>query len=268
MVAAMLPFVGLMGGCPSVSSPPSGSGSGGTDGDGDTTTTPQAFTDASVVRGGTLYDNFWKAAGLDAPTGDHPLWASRPDTTSNTRTGADTWRCKECHGWDYKGVDGVYGSGDHRTGIAGIFGTTKTPNEIFDLLHNDHGYGDTGFDLGDDNIWDLVKFVLEGQIDTTTIIDSQGAFTGNETAGQTIFESGDGVGLACSVCHGADGLTLEFDEGEFLATVAVDNPWEFQHKVRFGQPGVAGMPSIVADGGSNVDVADLGAYSQTLPLAP
>jgi len=37
-----------------------------------------------------------------------PLWATQ---SSNTRSGKDTWRCKECHGWDYMGVDGAYGSG-------------------------------------------------------------------------------------------------------------------------------------------------------------
>ena len=44
------------------------------------------------------------------------------------RAGADTWRCKECHGWDYAGKDGAYGSGDHRTGIVGVLGTAMTPS--------------------------------------------------------------------------------------------------------------------------------------------
>jgi len=243
--------------------PPTGSGNGNGDGG---TTTPQAFTDANVVRGATMYDKFWAVAGLDAPTSDHPLWATRPDTDSNTRMAADTWRCKECHGWDYKGVDGVYGSGSHRTGIAGIFSTTSSAQDVFDLIKTDHAYGAQG--LSDADIWDLAKFVLEGPIDTDTVIDANGAFTGDVAMGQTIFDSGDGVGTACAICHGSDGLTLEFDVGEFLPTVAIDNPWEFLHKIRFGQPGVTGMPSIVADGGVDMDAADLGAYSQTLPLNP
>ncbi|MEE8170240.1 MAG: hypothetical protein V3T70_06810 [Phycisphaerae bacterium] len=84
------------------------------------TADPAECAAADAVRGGLPYDKYWAVTGGAEPTTDHPLWASRPDTTSNTRTGADTWRCKECHGWDYKGVSGGYASGSHRTGIAGI----------------------------------------------------------------------------------------------------------------------------------------------------
>ncbi|MFV1859618.1 MAG: hypothetical protein ACC647_09750, partial [Anaerolineales bacterium] len=71
----------------------------------------------SVSGGGLLYDKWWKAAGVDEPSGDNPLWA-RQDT--NTRTDTATWRCKECHGWDYQGAEGAYGSGSHFTGFPGI----------------------------------------------------------------------------------------------------------------------------------------------------
>ncbi|MGE5123820.1 MAG: hypothetical protein ACM3H7_04830, partial [Acidobacteriaceae bacterium] len=74
---------------------------------------------SSASRGGRLYDNWWVEAGVDEPTSDQPLWASQ---TTNTRSGSDTWRCKECHGWDYKGADGAYGSGSHMTGFPGVFG--------------------------------------------------------------------------------------------------------------------------------------------------
>ena len=123
---------------------------------------PAAYTSADRVTGGLLYDKWWKAAGLAEPTGNHPLWASRPDTTSNTRTGPDTWRCKECHGWDYKGVSGAYGTGSHKTGVAGIFGTTKTAQELFDLIKTHHSYGTAG--LSDTNIWDLAKSKIRGHI--------------------------------------------------------------------------------------------------------
>jgi thiosulfate dehydrogenase len=52
-----------------------------------------------------LYDSWWTVTGTDRPTTDQPLWQTQ---TTNTRTGADTWRCKECHGWDYQGKDGAY----------------------------------------------------------------------------------------------------------------------------------------------------------------
>jgi hypothetical protein len=97
------------------------------------------FESADVVRGGRMYDRFWAEAGSE-PAIDHPLWATRPDPDSNPRTGSTTWRCKECHGWDYKGVDGAYGSGSHRTGFPGIFGTALTPQEVFDLLADPAGH--------------------------------------------------------------------------------------------------------------------------------
>src|SRR3990172_1061139 len=88
------------------------------------TTPPQPELSGDPVRGGLLYDEWWvviaedeaEAHMAEGPATDHPLWKTQ---TTNTRTGADTWRCKECHGWDYKGVDGAYGSGSHQTGFKG-----------------------------------------------------------------------------------------------------------------------------------------------------
>ena len=68
---------------------------------------------------------------------DHPLWQLRPDQTTNTRTGAATWRCKECHGWDYMGVDGQYGHGPHKTGFPGILDTPMSQSDLLILL-TDH----------------------------------------------------------------------------------------------------------------------------------
>ncbi|MEK6642465.1 MAG: c-type cytochrome [Planctomycetota bacterium] len=227
---------------------------------------PAAYTSANRVTGGLLYDKWWKAAGLAEPTGDHPLWASRPDTTSNTRTGPDTWRCKECHGWDYTGVSGAYGTGSHKTGVVGIFGTTKTAQELFDLIKTHHSYGTAG--LSDTNIWDLAKFAKEGLIDTNTIINSTSkAFLGTAATGQTLYANSIGTNAACTSCHGTDGKTLNFatpPETEYVGTIAADNPWELQHKIRFGNPGSA-MPSLINGGGTNQNVSDLGAHCQTLP---
>lgn len=260
LLAAVPLFGSILGqGCPP---PPGGSD-------------PPEFVAADTARGGALYDKYWAVKGLTEPTDDHPLWASRPDTTSNTRTGADTWRCKECHGWDYKGVDGAYGTGSHRTGVPGIFNAGLSPQAAFDLLKDSaattthgHDYGAAG--LSDADIWDLVKFVLEGQIDTDDIVDGGGAFIGDAGNGQTLYNSGIGTNTACAVCHGTDGLIPPPGHPEFedwVGAIANENPWEFQHKVRFGQPGTA-MPQAAAVGATDQEVGDLGAYSQTLPEAP
>ncbi len=226
-------------------------------------TDPAEFTSADAVRGGSLYDKWWAVSGVTAtePTTDHSRWATRPDTTSNTRTGSDTWRCKECHGWDYKGTSGAYATGSHATGIAGIFGTTKTPQEVFDLLKTAHGFGTAG--LSDADIWDLAKFVLAtngAQFDTDTIIDGTDMFTGTNDA--TAYTSPLGTGaLACTTCHGADGLTIDFGSGAGVGSLADDNPWEFQHKVRFGHPGTA-MPASEANGATDAEVNNVGTYAQ------
>lgn len=218
--------------------------------------------DGDGVRGGALYDSWWDVLGVPAPDTDHPLWASRPDTESNTRSGADTWRCKECHGWDYEGKDGAYGSGGHRTGIAGVLGTRKTQAEIVDLLAdpNGHAYGSV---LGEQDLRDLAVFVSEWTIDTSEYVGPDGKFIGDPMAGEQAFQS------TCATCHGPQGLNTTVVGGEpgfedFPGLIANDNPQEFLHKVRFGQPGTAMPPQ--AD--EPEVLGDLGAYSQTLPQEP
>ncbi|MBU4225261.1 MAG: cytochrome c, partial [Chloroflexi bacterium] len=78
---------------------------------------------------------------------------------------------------------------------------------------------------------------------------------------QPLFES------ACAACHGADGKLINFGDEtapEFVGTIAIDNPWEFFHKVSFGQPGTA-MPSGFENGWSLEDIANVLAYAQSLP---
>lgn len=229
----------------------------------------------SVWQGGQLYDNVWSASGSDSTgAADHPLWASRPDTDSNSRTGADTWRCKECHGWDYKGVDGAYASGSHRTGIIGIRGTALDREGIYAMLTaaapEGHGYGDL---LDDAERYALADFVLEGQVDSAAAIGADGSFSGDATAGEALYTMGapDGSELACAGCHGSDGLTTppggDADFEDWVGYIANDNAVEFLHKARFGQPGTA-MRGFFLDGLPLSGYADLGAFAQGLPQAP
>ena len=216
----------------------------------------------TVSRGGQLYDQWWKVVGADAPADDHPLWATQ---SNNTRSGADTWRCKECHGWDYLGKDGAYGSGSHMTGFSGVYDAaqSKSADELAAALKGainpDHDFSSL---LDDAAISDLATFMKEGLLDDRSYIDyATKAPTSADTAnGNQLFDA------TCAACHGADGTTLNFGdeaEPEYVADVA-GNPQEFLHKVRSGQPGT-GMPSGI-DGGSSVqDELDVLAYAQTLP---
>jgi len=116
---------------------------------------PTAYTNADVVRGGQLYDKYWKITGGDPPTGEHLLYP-----TFGQKSGGDTWRCKECHGWDYIGRDGRYDGGSHYTGIKGLFPASMSLWHAYLTIKEDHGYSAT--DLADTDIWDLVKCYKEG----------------------------------------------------------------------------------------------------------
>lgn len=214
----------------------------------------------NAIRGGRLWDKWWTVNGAPEPTIDHPLYPP-----IGQKSGSTTHRCKECHGWDYKGVDGAYGSGSHYTGIAGVFGSSMSDPEMFDLIKSDagaFGHGFANYGLSDQDILDLVRFLKDQVIDTDPYIDATGNFIGNPTQGQINFETQGFV--ACSACHGGDGAAINFGtptDPVWVGTVAVDNPWELFHKTRFGQPGYP-MPSWVEWGGSNQGAADIGRYSQ------
>lgn len=220
---------------------------------------------ADDLRGGRLYDKWWIVNGAPEPEGDHSLYPP-----VGQQTGSTTFRCKECHGWDYKGADGAYGSGAHYTGIAGVFGTTMSSFELFSLIRSPDGDGTGGtvvnghdfqtFGLSDPDIWDLVDFLLIRVLDTDLYIGSHYEFLGDEVQGEWNYNN---TGL-CSACHGVDGTKINMGTPEdpiWVGTVAARNPWEFLHKVRFGNPGT-GMPSWIDQGGSDQGAADIGSHSQ------
>jgi thiosulfate dehydrogenase len=220
---------------------------------------------ADEIRGGLLYDKWWVVNEGPEPAGDHPLYPP-----VGQKSGSTTFRCKECHGWDYKGADGAYGSGSHFTGIGGVYGTALSASELFDLIRspdgdgsggttvNGHDFGNIG--LTDLDIWDLVDFLLIELLDTDLYIGPFNNFIGNETQGDWDFNH---HGM-CWSCHGADGTEINFGTPEdpvWVGTVASENPWEFLHKARFGQPGTV-MPSWIDRFGSDQGAADIGLHAQ------
>ncbi|WP_348253250.1 hypothetical protein, partial [Salmonella enterica] len=79
------------------------------------------------------------------------------------RTGANTWRCVECHGWDYNGKNGLYGSGERYTGIKGIRRAAgRDPKHIMTLLRaKPHNY--TQDMIADEELRRVAIFVSRGQ---------------------------------------------------------------------------------------------------------
>jgi thiosulfate dehydrogenase len=105
----------------------------------------------------------------------------------------------------------------------------------------------------------------DGLLDVSPFIDAETKtpISGDADHGQELYTS------TCALCHGEDGLTLNFgseDEPEYVGTIALDNPWEFVHKVRTGQPGSEPpMPAAIEKGWSPQDIIDLLAFAQSLP---
>ena len=210
---------------------------------------------ADAAQGGQLYDEWWVAAGGTEPAGDHPLWDQQ---TTNTRSGLDTWRCKECHGWDYKGDAGSYGdtASSHYTGFPGIMAATaKDPIDVFCTIRSGTAdYPDHNFSqqLSGVQILHLTKFIIasqnelasepmpKGVIDTSSLVNN-GVSQGNATNGGTLYTDG-GIGCGSSNCHGPTGTA----QHEPLGTLANENPWEMIHKIRFGHPGAI-MPAYTAN---------------------
>jgi mono/diheme cytochrome c family protein len=222
----------------------------------------QKSTD-DVVIGAQLYDRWYAALGVNAPDGNMPIWERQ---TANTRSGADTWRCSECHGWDYKGSEGAYSSGSHYTGFANVMklAAAMTPEEIVSHLK---GSKDPSHDfskyIDDANLQKLALFLKEGVIDDTEFIDAitLKVKNGDTAHGKQLYDQ------TCATCHGADGTQIVFrTEGinEYLGSVANRDPFRFLHRSRFGVAGTE-MPVGRDLGWTPADGRDVLAYAQTLP---
>jgi thiosulfate dehydrogenase len=187
--------------------------------------------DSAIARGGRLYDKWFTENKAEKPTADHAAYPHK-----GGQYGKDvSWRCKECHGWDYSGKDGAYARGGHATGIKGIRAAAgKDAAAIIAILRDKtHGYSDK--QLNDKDAADLALFVSKGQIDMGKYIDA-GKARGDGARGAAYFNT------MCAGCHGVDGKKVP--NAPSLGSVA-SNGWEMLHKVMNGQPGES-MPALRA----------------------
>ncbi len=191
-----------------------------------------AETESAIARGGRLYDKFFAENKAAKPAADHPAYPVK-----GGKYGKDaSWRCKECHGWDYKGKDGAYAKGGHATGIKGINGAAgKDPAGIAALLRDkNHGY--TEAQLSAKDAGDLALFVSKGQGNLAKYVDASNKAKGDGAKGEAYFNT------LCAGCHGEDGKKVK--DGPPLGSVA-DNGAEMMHKLLNGQSGEA-MPALRA----------------------
>lgn len=209
----------------------------------------------AIARGGQLYDKWAAVIAKDLPETTHPSYPA-----AGKGKGSATWRCKECHGWDYKGAKGAYGKGSHFTGIKGLREMVGVnPKVIHQVLMDDtHRY--TEEMLPHLAMEQIALFVSRGQIDMDLYVDRETKKSrGDPSRGASYFQT------ICAVCHGFDGKRMNFgtpEDPEYVGTVASENPWEFLHKARFAQPGVPMISLITLP---VMDLADILAFAQTLP---
>ena len=222
---------------------------------------PKETAAFAIARGGQLYDKWWTVLDVKAPPMTHrsyPLEGRDRDAT--------TWRCKECHGWDYKGRDGAYGKGPHRTGIIGIRGKAGAKTEDIAKILRDRTHGYPPSWLPDSAVEWLARFVSAGQINMDRYIDrNTRKVKGDADRGAKYFQT------VCSICHGQDGKMLNLANADdptlaqgpvYVGTVAQEDPWRTLHKIRNGQPGTPMISLIALDVEDQVNIL---AYLQTLP---
>ncbi len=215
-----------------------------------------------VIAGAQLYDDWTVvSAGGQIPTGSHPIWARQ---SQNTQSGVDTWRCISCHGWDYQGNDGAFRSGAYATGFPGVLeaAAMDTPSLVANLSGAEDPQHDFTPFLTTTELEQLAVFLQAGLIDDNQYINtvSRKVTSGDITNGRLKYEE------SCLSCHGEDGSLAPFRyEGNqiTLGTLAVQDPWRFLHRTRFGTARAPEMPVGAALGWSPLDGRDVLLYAQT-----
>lgn len=200
---------------------------------------PQDISPVSL--GAQIYDD-WTSIIPDAPVpvGNNPVWSRQ---TNNTISGIDTWRCVHCHGWDYQGKDGAFRSGSYSTGFPGLLEVSEESNAYLTAALN--GTSDAQHDFStifsEAELSSVITFIQTGLIDDNEYIDivTRKVIDGNLANGKAKYNQ------ACASCHGEDGTQATFRyEGREVAlgTLAVQDPWRFLHRTRFGTARAPDMP--------------------------
>jgi len=195
-------------------------------------TLPTPNLAVSIARGGRLYDDWQVEVGAQRQALPHPAY---PVTSYFASDAPLTWRCKECHGWDYEGNQGNYAKGRHATGIKGMRGMAGAePSRIVAILRNPaHRYDAV---LQERDLQDLANFVSQGQLDMSVAIDRQsGRVRGDAGRASPYYRT------ICAACHGTDGKRII--TAVPLGRVARTNPWESLHKIANGHPNER-MPAL------------------------
>lgn len=214
--------------------------------------------------GGRLYDKFYSEAtftGTFDPATDKITDNAGTEVPNPRIVGGEShnYRCKECHGYDYKGALGF--NGPDRADRTRAFlassdllaaTTTLTRDQIIDKIALG-GTGDNmpmyGAIMSAANIAAIADHLVQLRAGTkagpddvlellaTTNTNSGGKFHAVKTGGDTT--NGDTlIGNKCAACHGANGTQEPLDGGEYsLGSMVRAMPAEGYHKALNGNPG-------------------------------
>jgi len=185
--------------------------------------------------GGQLYSDWPLVMLFRGPFTKHPLWTGSP-AAINT----ETWRCVNCHGWDYRGSAGVGGDLGVISNVPGLRHLVGADRRTVadGITRGEHGFA--AKQLSADALQFLVDFLIEGQNAVVALAEKARRSGADAAAGRERYVS------VCRVCHGPAGERLNLGSERFpdtLPTLARSKPWKFLHGVRFGHAGV--MPSFI-----------------------
>jgi mono/diheme cytochrome c family protein len=216
-------------------------------------TLPSINVAASIANGGRLYDDWQVHTGGQRQALPHPSYPAK-GYFANSPT--ETWRCKECHGWDYKGNQGRNATGIHATGIKSLRGMSGAdPEKIVNILRSSiHIFGAV---MKYRDLQDLANFVSYGQVDMDTLIDPRtGLARGDAVKGAAHYRT------MCAGCHGLEG---RYVGKRFVGRLTREDPWHALHTILNGHPD-DNMPAL-----REIDrkaIGDILAHMQTLKERP
>lgn len=186
---------------------------------------------AAIARGGRLYGDWIKETGRSAPREVHPAWTGPAPASPG-----DTWRCRDCHGWDYQGKDGPAARVSPVPAGGMALREGAPPAAIMAILTDDtHRYGGK---LTIRDLSDLAAFVSQGQFRMGWAIDPDKASFHGRGEGY-----GDHYQTLCASCHGATGTAVRTMSP--LGRMVRENPWRALHNVLNGHAGESMPPMRV-----------------------
>lgn len=222
---------------------------------------------ADPTRGGRLYDRFYREnpnTGFSPDSADTTGVADGTGGPSQNGTLLDGtgvvvtndldhgFRLKNFYGWDMRGTAGVYGPEYQNKAYVLPYNlvddpmTRQTVTQL--LVDGAPGVPAFGGAIPETDLADLVDFVMAvrdhrlpqpGDIWDLNANSPKGYVlrpSGNVAAGQQAIEGS----CANSNCHGSDGTSLLFDDGEFsLGSLSRASAYEVWLKIVAGNPGTA-----------------------------